>query len=271
MLNIMPALGLGTFRLQDEVVVHAVREALALGYRLIDTAQIYGNEAEIGRAIAESGVSREQLFLTTKIWTENLGGERLISSLKQSLQRLRAEAVDLCLIHWPSPGGAVPLAESLQALAEAQSQGLTARIGLSNFPVALMREAVSLLGPGRLFTNQVELHPYLQNRPLVQAARELGLGISSYMTLAYGEVLRDTVVQSLAAARGVTPAQLVLAWALQRGFAVMPSSTRREHLQSNLHATELRLSEAEMAALAALDAGRRLVNPEGLAPAWDPV
>lgn len=269
MLNTMPALGLGTFRLQGQTVIDSVRTGLELGYRLIDTAQIYGNEAEIGQAIAESGVPRGELFLTTKIWTEQLAGDKLIPSLKDSLTKLRSEAVDLTLIHWPSPGGAVPLAESLQALAEAQAQGLTARIGVSNFTVAQMREAVAMLGAGRLFTNQVELHPYLQNRAVVDCARSLGLGITSYMTLAYGEALKDPVVQAIAAARGATPAQMLLAWALQQGFAVIPSSTRRENLQGNLRAAALRLSEAEMAGIAALDSGRRLVNPEGLAPRWD--
>ncbi|WP_371816404.1 2,5-didehydrogluconate reductase DkgB [Roseateles sp. DAIF2] len=269
MMNTMPPLGLGTFRLQGQAVTDSVRHGLQLGYRLIDTAQIYGNEAEIGAAIAASGVPRRELFLTTKIWTEHLAGDRLIASLKDSLARLRSEAVELTLIHWPSPNGAVPLAESLQALAEAQAQGLTARIGVSNFPVALLREAVALLGPDRVFTNQVELHPYLQNRAVVAAARELGVGIGSYMTLAYGEALQDPVVRAIAAARTATPAQVLLAWALQQGYAVIPSSTRRENLQSNLRAAELRLSTEEMARIAALDRGRRLVNPEGLAPAWD--
>ncbi|HEX2010448.1 MAG TPA: 2,5-didehydrogluconate reductase DkgB [Roseateles sp.] len=269
MLNSMPPLGLGTFRLQGQTVIDSVRTGLQLGYRLIDTAQIYGNEAEIGQAIAESGVSRGTLFLTTKIWTEHLGGNKLIPSLKDSLARLRTEAADLTLIHWPSPGGAVPLADSLQALAEAQAQGLTARIGVSNFPVALMREAVALLGADRVFTNQVELHPYLQNRAVVEYARSQGIGVTSYMTLAYGEALQDPVVQAIAAGRGATPAQVLLAWALQQGFAVIPSSTRRENLESNLRAAALRLSAAEMAQIDALDRGRRLVDPEGLAPAWD--
>lgn len=269
MLNTMPPLGLGTFRLKGQTVIDSVRTGLELGYRLIDTAQIYGNEAEIGQAIAESGIARAELFLTTKIWTEHLAGDKLIPSLKDSLAKLRTEAVDLTLIHWPSPGGAVPLADSLQALAEAQAQGLTARIGVSNFPVALLREAVAVLGADRIFTNQVELHPYLQNRAVVDYARSQGIGITSYMTLAYGEALQDPVVQAIAAARGATPAQLLLAWALQQGFAVIPSSTQRENLRSNLQAAALRLTDAEMARLAALDSGRRLVDPAGLAPVWD--
>jgi len=127
----VPALGLGTFRLKDQVVIDSVRTALELGYRAIDTAQIYGNEAEVGQAIADSGVPRSELFLTSKIWTENLGADKLIPSLKESLSKLRTDYLDLTLIHWPSPKGAVPVAEFMGALVEAQKQGLTRHIGVS--------------------------------------------------------------------------------------------------------------------------------------------
>lgn len=265
----IPAFGLGTFRLKEQVVIDSVTNALALGYRLIDTAQIYGNEAEIGQAIADSGVPRQDLFLTTKIWTDNLAQDRLIPSLKDSLARLRTEQVDLTLIHWPSPGGAVPMAEYLGALAEAKAQGLTRLIGVSNFTTALLREAIGILGAAQIATNQVELSPYLQNRPLAAFAREQGIHLTSYMTLAYGKVLGDPVLQAIAQAHGATPAQVALAWALQQGHAVIPSSTRRENLAGNLKARQLRLRDAEMARIGALDRGERLANPEGLAPAWD--
>lgn len=265
----IPAFGLGTFRLQGQVVIDSVANALDLGYRLIDTAQIYGNEADIGQAIAQSGVARQALFLTTKIWTDNLGGDQLIASLKDSLAKLRTDHVDLALIHWPSPGGAVPVAESLGALAEAQAQGLTRQIGVSNFNTALLQEAIAAVGARQIATNQVELHPYLQNRKLVDFARSHGIHTTSYMTLAYGKALADPVIQAMAAAHGATPAQVVLAWALQLGHAVIPSSTQRAHLQSNLQAQQLRLSDNDMAQIAALDCGGRLVDPEGLAPAWD--
>ncbi len=265
----IPAFGLGTFRLKEQVVTEAVRHALELGYRAIDTAQAYNNEAEIGTAIAASGVPREQLFITTKIWTDRFGDGRLIPSLKDSLRKLRTEQVDLTLIHWPSPGGAVPMAEYLGALAEAQDQGLTRLIGVSNFTRALLREAIGLVGAARIATNQVELSPYLQNRTLAAFAREEGIHLTSYMTLAYGKVLGDPVLQAIARAHGATTAQVALAWALQQGHAVIPSSTKRENLQGNLQAQQLRLSEAEMAQIATLDRGERLANPASLAPAWD--
>lgn len=265
----IPAFGLGTFRLKDQVVIDSVRNALDLGYRAIDTAQIYGNEAEVGQAIAESGVPRSALFLTTKVWTENLAADKLIPSLKDSLTKLRTGQVDLALIHWPSPGGAVPVAEFMGALAEARAQGLARQIGVSNFTVALMQEAIAAAGAGAIATNQVELHPYLQNRSVADFARSQGIPITSYMTLAYGRVLNDPVIEAIARAHGGTTAQVALAWALQLGYAVIPSSTRRENLASNLKAQQLRLSDAEMAQIAELDRGGRLVNPEGLAPSWD--
>lgn len=265
----LPAFGLGTFRLQGQTVVDSVRNALELGYRAIDTAQIYGNEADIGRALANSGVSRSELFITTKIWTENLAGEQLGASLKESLAKLGTDHVDLTLIHWPSPGGAVPVAESLQALQEAQSQGLTRAIGVSNFTIALMREAIAAVGAPAIATNQIELHPYLQNRQAAAFAQSQGIAVTSYMTLAYGKVLQDPVIRQIAQRLHATPAQVALAWAMQLGHAVIPSSTRRENLASNLLARDLTLDEADMLRIAALDRGERLVDPEGLAPAWD--
>ncbi|WP_064749369.1 2,5-didehydrogluconate reductase DkgB [Lysobacter antibioticus] len=265
----IPAFGLGTYRLKGQTAIDSVRTGLELGYRHIDTAQIYGNEAEVGQAIADSGVARDTLFLTTKIWTENLSRERLIPSLRDSLAKLRTDRVDLTLIHWPSPGGAVPVAESLQALAEAQDAGLTGAIGVSNFNIALLREAFDAVGAPRIATNQVELHPYLQNRALAAFAREHGLQLTSYMTLAYGKVLADPVLSEIAARHDATVAQVALAWAMQQGHAVIPSSTRRENLAGNLRAQNLRLSEDDMARIAALDRGERLVDPEGLAPKWD--
>lgn len=265
----IPAIGLGTFRLQGQTVIDSVKNGLELGYRVIDTAQIYGNEAEVGQAIAESGVARSELFITTKIWTENLGRDGLVPSLKDSLDKLRTDYVDLTLIHWPSPGGAVPLADSLAALQEAKALGLTRQSGVSNFTVELLQQAINIVGAREIATNQVELHPYLQNRKVAEFARSQGIAITSYMTLAYGQALQDAVIREIADNHQATPAQVVLAWAMQLGFAVIPSSTRRANLASNLQAQQLRLSEEEMAQIAALDRAQRLTSPEGLAPAWD--
>jgi len=265
----IPPFGLGTFRLKGQTVIDSVKNGLDLGYRLIDTAQIYANEAEVGQAIADSGVARKDLFLTSKIWIDNLAHDKLLPSLKQSLTKLRTEQLDLTLIHWPSPGNAVPVAEFMAALAEAKAQGLTRLIGVSNFNIALLQQAIDVVGASDIATNQIELHPYLQNRKLVAFAKQAGIQITSYMTLAYGAVLKDPVIQQIAATHQATSAQVALAWALQSGYAVIPSSTKRANQESNLLAQQLQLSADDMAQIARLDRNQRLTNPAGLAPIWD--
>lgn len=264
----MPQIGAGTFRLQGQQAIDSVANALDLGYRHIDTAQIYGNEGEVGQALAESGVARGEVFVTTKIWTEHLAGEALIPSLEESLRKLRMDTVDLTLIHWPSPGATVPVAESMRALMTARERGLTRAIGISNFTIPLMREAIDAVGAQNIATNQVELHPYLQNRAVAAFAREHGIHVTAYMPLAYGKVLDDPAIQAIAARLDATPAQVTLAWLLAKGYAVIPSSTRRANLESNLAATSLKLDVDAIAAIDALERGERLVSPD-FAPAWD--
>lgn len=265
----VPSFGVGTFRLTGQTVIDSVRNALDVGYRAIDTAQIYGNEAEVGQAIAGSGVARDDLFLTTKIWTDNYARDRLVPSLRESLDKLRTDRVDLTLIHWPAPGNGVELAEYMAALAEAKALGLTRAIGISNFNIELTRQAIEVVGKGELATNQIELSPYLQNRRLATFLKEQGITVTSYMTLAYGKVLKDPVLARIADKHQATVAQVALAWALQLGYAVIPSSTRRENLASNLLARDLPLDAEDMAAIAALERNGREVDPAGLAPAWD--
>jgi 2,5-diketo-D-gluconate reductase B len=265
----IPSFGLGTFRLQGQVLIDSVSQALALGYRAVDTAQIYGNEAEVGQAIAASGVARSELFLTTKIWTENLAAGKLSASLEQSLGKLGTDHVDLTLIHWPSPGAAVPLAETLDALMAARAKGLTRRIGVSNFNIALLQEAIAAVGAANIATNQIELSPYLQNRQVAGFAQKHGIHITSYMTLAYGKLLKDPLLEQIAQRHGATVAQVALAWAMQLGYAVIPSSTKKANLESNLRAPALRLTDEDMVNIASLERNERLVNPEGLAPVWD--
>jgi 2,5-diketo-D-gluconate reductase B len=264
----MPTIGAGTFRLQGQTAIDSVANALDLGYRHIDTAQIYGNEAEVGTALANSGVARQDVFVTTKIWTEHLAADALIPSLKESLRKLRLEQLDLTLIHWPSPGGAVPVAESMAALLEARELGLTRAIGVSNFTIPLLREAIHSVGAANIATNQVELHPYLQNRAVAGFAREHGIALTAYMPLAYGKVLDDGVIGAIAARLNATPAQVTLAWLIAKGYTVIPSSTRRENLASNLASRELVLGLDDIAAIDALDRGERLVSPD-FGPHWD--
>ncbi len=244
---IVPKFGLGAFRLSGQTVIDSVKTALEVGYRAVDTAQIYANEAEVGQAIAESQLNRDELFITTKIWTENYAPDKLISSLKDSLRKLRTDAVNLTLVHWPAPKLGVSIPEVMQTLLEAKQQGLTEHIA----------------------TNQIELSPYLQNHRLVDFLQSQNIDITSYMTLVYGKVLNDPLLLDIATQHQASSAQIALAWALQKGFAVIPSSTKREHLIANLQAQQIQLTKDEIVAIAKLDRNAREVNPEQLAPLWD--
>ncbi|CAH0648039.1 2,5-didehydrogluconate reductase DkgB [Pseudomonas juntendi] len=265
----IPSFGLGTFRLTGQTVIDSVKAALKLGYRAIDTAQVYKNEAEVGQAIAESGVPRGELFITTKIWVDNYAHDKLQDSLKESLKKLRTDYVDLLLIHWPAPGNGVDLPAYMAALAEVKKAGLTRQIGVSNFNIALTEQAIEVVGKGEIATNQIELSPYLQNSKLAAYLEAQGITVTSYMTLAYGKVLKDPVLTEIATKHKATVAQVALAWALQLGYAVIPSSTKRENLASNLLARSLKLDDQDMARIATLERNGREVSPPGLAPDWD--
>jgi 2,5-diketo-D-gluconate reductase B len=263
----LPRIGLGTYRLEGSQAIASVTNALDIGYRLIDTAQMYNNETEVGKAIAASPVTRGDIYVTTKIWPDNFA--RLVPSLRKSLKRLRMDQVDLTLLHWPAPNNGVPLLQTLRALMDAKGAGLTKEIGVSNFSIDLLRQSIAIVGPGQIATNQIELHPYLQNRKLAGFAASEGVRITSYMTLARGEVVGDETLKRIAERHGSGAAQVALAWALQLGYTVIPSSTRRDNLESNFASQHLHLSEDDMAQIAALDCGRRLIDPESLRPAWD--
>ncbi|WP_115719815.1 2,5-didehydrogluconate reductase DkgB [Gallaecimonas mangrovi] len=265
----VPAIGVGTFRLKGQTVIDSVSAALEVGYRAVDTAQIYDNEAQVGKAIAESGVARQNLYLTTKVWVENFSKAKLVPSLEQSLEKLRTDKVDLTLLHWPAPNNGVPMEETLEALADAKAKGLTGEIGVSNFNIAQTQLALDIWGKGEVTTNQVELSPYLQNRKLAGFLTDNGIQVTSYMTLAYGDVLADPVLNAIASGHNTDSAQVALAWAMQKGYSVIPSSTKRQHLASNLAAAQLTLTDSEMAQITDLERNHRLVSPERLAPEWD--
>ena len=229
----IPAIGLGTFRLQGQVVIDSVRNGLEAGYRHIDTAQIYGNEAEVGQAMADSGVPRTELFVTTKVWIDSLAGDKLIPSLKESLRKLRLEQLDLALIHWPSPGGAVPVAESMAALAQAREQGLARQIGVSNFTIAHLQEAVAAVGARQIATQQIEIHPFLQNRKVVEYARSQGIHLTAYMPLAYGKVMQEPVIADIARRHNATPAQVALAWSCLLYTSPSPRDRQKSRMPSS--------------------------------------
>lgn len=264
----IPNPGFGTFRLEGEVLKESVKSALAAGYRHVDTAQFYGNEAEVGEALRESDIPREEIFLTTKVWHDRLRPSDLEASVDESLDRLDTPYVDLLLIHWPSPDGEVQMDDYLNALKSLQDAGKAKHIGVSNFTRAQIDQAVDILGEGSLLTNQVEVHPYLQNRELVAHCQERGIEVTAYMPLAVGKVMQDETLKAIATEHDANPAQIALAWIKARGLVTIPSSTKAEHIRSNLAAFDITLSEEEMARIAELDRGERIANPD-FAPAWD--
>lgn len=264
----MPMLGTGTFRLKDQAAFDAVLMAIEEGSRHIDTAQIYGNEAVIGAAINASGIARHELFITTKIWTENLASSHFEASVIDSLRALQTDYVDLLLIHWPLQDEQVPMADYLASLKTMLDKGFTRRIGVSNFTNAHLSQAIEILGTGVIFTNQVEVHPYLVNAKVTEFCKQNQILVTGYMPFAYGAVLEDALLGKIAQQHQVTTAQIILAWLKHQGFATMPSSTKREHVRSNLAAVKLVLSAAEVEAISGLNRNHRVANPD-FAPHWD--
>ena len=247
----MPQLGFGVFQVPDDGAQAAVEAALAAGYRSIDTASIYGNEAGVGRAIAASGLPREELFVTTKLWIDALERDAARPALEASLERLGLNAVDLYLIHWPAPASDRYLG-AWQGLEQARDAGLAASIGVSNFlPEHL--ERVIALGGTVPAVNQVELHPALQNRATQEANTRLGIATEAWSPLAQGAVLGEAAVVNAAAAHGVTPAQAVLRWHLQQGRIVIPKSVTPERIAANLDVFGFELSAEELVAINALE------------------
>ncbi|HAE47128.1 MAG: 2,5-didehydrogluconate reductase B [Tistrella sp.] len=262
----VPALGFGTWQITGRACVRAVRTALDLGYRHIDTAQIYDNEAEVGEAIAESAIDRSEVFLTTKVWYERLAAGTLEASVEESLKKLQVDQVDLLLIHWPNPK--IDLAETMRALEGVKAAGRAKLIGLSNFPVALMKRVVEELGVD-VAADQVEYHPYLNQDPVLAYARAHGMMVTAYSPLARGKVADDPVIREIAEAHDASPAQVVLRWLIDQPMvSAIPKAGSEAHIRANLAALDIRLSDAERAKIDALRGNGRMINPS-FAPEWD--
>ena len=238
----VPALGLGTWRLSGEECRRAVERALTLGYRHIDTAQMYRNEDEVGKGMQSSGVNREEVFLTTKVWPSDFSYKRIIETTRESLKRLRTDRVDLLLMHWPSQG--VPLEETLSAMRELQEEGSVRHIGVSNFPPSMVEDATR---HAEIFCNQVEYHPYQAQDDLLEQAKEMDYLLTAYRPLSKGTILNDETLQEIAEAHVKTPAQVALRWLIQQEkVAAIPKATSEDHLKSNLDVFDFELSEEEM-------------------------
>ncbi|MBA8903438.1 aldo/keto reductase [Phyllobacterium sp. P30BS-XVII] len=264
----IPALGFGTFRMPGADVLRMVPHALKLGFRHVDTAQIYGNEAEVGEGIVKSGIARSDVFLTTKVWVENYRRDTFLASVNESLKKLKTDHVDLLLLHWPNT--VVPLAEQIGALNEVKAAGKVRHIGVSNFSTALMAEAIAL-SDAPLMTNQVEYHPYLNQRSVIAAAREAGMSVTGYYGMADGAVFEDAVLRDIAVRNGKTVAQIVLRWLVQQEGVIALSKTVGEaRAAENLAIFDFVLSSDDMKAIHALArTDGRIVSPNGLAPVWD--
>jgi len=193
----MPQLGMGTFRLEAEQARQAVSDALEVGFRHIDTAQFYGNESEVGDAIQTSGLKRADFFVTTKVWYESLGEDQFMASVHESLEKLKLEYVDLLLIHWPYPGDDITLESYLNRLKQAKELGLARHIGVSNFTIDQLDQAEKILGKGEIYTNQIEVHPFMQNRAVAQACRERDIKVTAYMPFAVGKVMHDDTLTAM--------------------------------------------------------------------------
>ena len=266
----IPAIGLGTLTLKDGACVEAVATALGLGYRHIDTAERYGNEAEVGeglhRGLAAAGLKRDDVFVTTKVYQDKLAAADFERSFEESLKKLRLPSVDLLLIHWPNPK--VPLAETIGALCKAKREGKTRHIGVANFTTALLDEAVKL-ATEPLVTNQIEVHPFLDQTKVIAACRKHGMSVTAYCPLARGKVPGNDVLERIAKAHGKSAAQVSLRYLLQQGMVVIPRTAKPDHLAANLAASDFTLSDAEMAEIGKLKRpDGRVVNPPH-APQWD--
>ena len=265
----IPVVGFGTWRLSGEACARAVADALRVGYRHIDTAAAYGNEAEVGEGLRAAGVARDDVFVTTKVMPQDLEDGAFQRTLDRSLEQLGIGAVDLVLIHWPSRE--LPMAECIASLNHARARGAARHIGVSNFTTALLREAWAATD-APLVTNQCEYHPYLPQDALLEACREWGMAFTAYSPLGRQRVLDDPMILAIAARHGRTPAQVVLRWDIQQpGVVTIPKSATPERIAQNLDIFGFVLSDEEMAAISALGAAHRhrIANFGGLAPQWD--
>jgi diketogulonate reductase-like aldo/keto reductase len=239
----IPAFGLGTWALRGRTCTRMVEEALRLGYRHIDTAEMYENEREVGEGLRASGVPREEVFITTKVWSSNLAPDDLARSARQSVAKLNVAQVDLLLIHWPNPR--IPLAQTIPALCKAKTDGLARHIGVSNFDAKLVNEAVRLASES-LVNDQIEWHPFIDQSATYNACRKHGLAVTAYSPVAKGRAANNKTLAAIGARHGKTATQVALRFLLQEGAIVIPRTSRSERLAENFDVFDFTLSAAEM-------------------------
>jgi len=265
----IPCIGFGTFGMQGSKLSRLLVQAIRRGFRHIDTAQVYENEDAVGEGIQISGVSREEIFITTKVWVANYARSKFERSVNVSLKALRTDYIDLLLLHWPSR--IVPLEDQIGQLNALVHAGKVLNIGVSNFNLALLQRAVEL-SDIPLATNQFEYHPYLNQASLVGATRQVGAAVTAYCAMAIGRVFSEPTLQVIATRYGKSISQIVLRWLVQqRGVVALSRTEREERMQENLNIFDFALDQADMNAIFRLaQRGSRIVDPPGLAPIWDP-
>ena len=253
----IPLIGLGTYKLIGEECINTVQKALELGYRHIDTADAYENHKPIGKAI--KNFPRNELFLTTKIYLQDLSSAKVRSSVPRYLKELQTDYIDLLLIHWPSPE--FKLNETLEAMMRCKEEGLIKSIGVSNF----VRKNLEDLEPYHfpILTNQIELHPYFQRRELVKACTKAGISITAYRPLAKGAFEQDPILKKIGDKHHKSPSQIVLRWLIQQDIVAIPKAAKLQHLKDNMSIFDFSLSADEMKTIDALDQGKRYCAPEG--------
>lgn len=259
----------GTFPLQGDVARQAILAAAKIGYRAFDTAQMYGNEAETGEALEATGLARGDLCITTKVHPDNFGEDKFAASVERSLKDLRIDYVDVLLVHWPPIGG--DIAPSLRLLEDCLRRGLTRNIGVSNYTIGMMKDAVKIVD-APLVTNQVEFHPLLNQDKLLAAASEVGIPLSSYSSVARGEVFKHPEFAEIGKGYGKSAAQVVLRWILQKGVSINTMSTKSENIRANFEIMDFTLSHVDMARIEKLThTGYRIVGEDLVpwAPKWD--
>jgi diketogulonate reductase-like aldo/keto reductase len=264
----IPLLGLGTWELRGRTCARVVEQALRLGYRHIDTAEMYDNEREVGEGLRASAVRRDEVFVTTKVWPSHFTPQELERAAKASLARLRLTEVDLLLLHWPNPQ--IPLAETLAALAKVKQSGLARHIGVSNFTVALLDEA-NRLSSEPLVCDQIEMHPFLDQSKVTAACRAHGMAIVAYSPIARGSAKNNEALARIGAARHKSASQVSLRYLVQQGIVVIPRSAKVQHLSENCAIFDFELSSAEMAEIRALSHhdGRIVDYAYSGSPKWD--
>lgn len=262
----VPEIGLGTYKLHDRDCEKTVRQALDIGYRYIDTAQMYKNEREIGEALNVSNVPREDIFLTTKIWHTNLEADDVLQSTEESLRQLDTPYVDLLMIHWPNDQ--YELRKTIESMLVLRDQGKAMNIGVANFPLSLLKEVNDdIRAP--IFAQQVEFHPFIDQLDMLDYAIEKDIMLMAYSPLAKGDVVNNKQLQEIAEKYGKSPAQISLRWLIeQENVTVIPKASSKQHLQENFNIFDFYLEDEDFEQIDQMKKGKRLTNPS-FAPSWD--